>query len=204
MGTVGECSDRGDSDDCRELERVCVRAGADGRERNGFEIVLGCQPQRIFITGGEELWLTPTATPPYRTDGMDDPTGFEPVCVGDTSLTGWTAAELATLFQEAWSSRIVNGPINTPAPEEGGVRSVYDRVDVESGDVTTDGMYSSNHIPPQSCPMTSCTSRLLTATATHTPKPSTIGRSPVLAIRPKFAARPMAVNATTIMSCAKM
>lgn len=79
---------------------------------------------------------------------MDYPTGFETVCVGDTSLTGWTSADLTTLFQKAWPSGIVNSSVDTPAPEKRGVRSVYDRVDIETGDVATDGMYSDNHISP--------------------------------------------------------
>ena len=77
---------------------------------------------------------------------MDYPTGFETVCVGDTGLTGWTSADLTTLFQKARSSGIVNGSVDTSAPEKRGVRSVYERVDIESGDVATECMYSDNHI----------------------------------------------------------
>jgi hypothetical protein len=79
---------------------------------------------------------------------MDNPTGSETVCLGDTSLTGWTSADPTAFFEKLWPSGIVNGPVNTPTPEKGGVSGVYDHVDVESGDIAPDGMYSDNHIPP--------------------------------------------------------
>jgi hypothetical protein len=54
----------------------------------------------------------------------------------------------------------------------------------------------------QSWPITSCTSRLLTETVTHTPSPSRIGRRPVDAILRRLADRPMAVSATMIRNSA--
>lgn len=96
--------------------------------------MLGRQAKGRLVTGGQELGLTPIATLPDWADGMDDPAGIEIVGVGDTSLTGRAATNLATFFQQAWSGGMVNGCINATTPEKRGIGSVYDRVGENTGE----------------------------------------------------------------------
>ncbi len=79
-----------------------------------------------------------TAAPPYRADGVNDMVGRQPVSGGDFRSSTFTAAKESAFLEQAIAGRPVNRTVDTATAEQGLVRGIDDRVDLDPGDVALD------------------------------------------------------------------
>ena len=132
--------DGGYSDCGRLVERISVNAGADGWECHASEVVLPGDLQRLSIAGREKFDFAFVAAVPYWPYGVDNTARRQIVPLGKLCVSGFAAAQGATLLQQAGTGRAVNGTIDTSASEQGGVGRIDDRIDLQRGDVGLNGL----------------------------------------------------------------
>jgi hypothetical protein len=95
--------------------------------------------ERAPVTRSQQFLLVVGATSPYRPDGVDDVTRGKAKPGRDFGITRSAAAEGSARVQKLWTGGIVDSAVYTASPEEGIVRGVYDRTDIESRDIGADG-----------------------------------------------------------------
>ena len=77
-----------------------------------------------------------------RANGMDDVACWKPMAARHFRLPDLAAAQLAAFLKETWPCGYLNGPVHAAATEQGFVRGVHDRVNVQFGDVALTDLHS--------------------------------------------------------------
>jgi hypothetical protein len=126
----------GDARRALEGEAVDARRdrGKGDRVEGGFRGQLEAAPVGAF----ERRILTAGAAPPDRPDRMNDVARLQVVPGRDLGRARRRAAERPGLFEESRSGRAVDRAVDATAAQEGRVRGVDDRFDVERGDIRAD------------------------------------------------------------------
>src|SRR5262249_42119854 len=128
-----------------QLDRIAVDAGADAREGQRGEAVLGGELDGGAIARGEEVGLTLAAATPDRADRVNHVSRGEAIASRDPGLTGSAATEATTLLQELRPRRAMDGAVHPPSAQQRGIGRVDDGMHRERGDVSAGGAKSGGH-----------------------------------------------------------
>lgn len=97
----------------RAIGRKAIRAGADGGESNRLNLMRHGQLQAIAITGGKQIVFIVFPIAPDGSGGMDDMFGWKLMTAGDLGISGVAAAKPSAFFQKSFTSRAMNGAIDS-------------------------------------------------------------------------------------------
>src|SRR5258708_6346891 len=123
------------SDLRRRLDRVTVDSATDGRKGDGADPMRECHLQAAPIARGQKIRFAPRPAAPYRTHGVDDVPGREPVTARDLRITRRAAAEQTAFGEQLRTGGTMDRTVDTSSAEEGRIGGVDDGVDGERGDV---------------------------------------------------------------------
>src|SRR5439155_21733456 len=124
-----------DRDLRRLLDRIAIRAAADGRKGDAADPMLQCELQAISIAGGQKFRLPSLPAVPDRSDGVNDVARRQSVAAGDARLAGGASADGAAFLEQLRPGSAMNRAVHPAATQKGRVRSVDDRVHREFRDV---------------------------------------------------------------------
>ena len=79
-------------------------------------------------------------------DGVDDSTCLEAICAGYSSLASRALTNPAAFFEKLWPSGVVYSPVYASTSKKRHICGIHNRINIEIGYVSTDSMYSSNHL----------------------------------------------------------
>lgn len=131
LGRALECfSDFPEGNSARPVHRKTVGACADRWKRNpGYSAFPG-NLETTPVTAGQEFLLPVLSPAPDRTNGVDHPSGRKPIAFRDFRVSGLATAERAAFGEQFRACGPVNGPINTAAAQQGGIRRIDDGLDL--------------------------------------------------------------------------
>ena len=86
-------------------------------------------------------------TVPYRSNRVKNPLGVQAKARGGFGLAGRAAAQGAAGVQQAWAGSPMDGSVHATTAQQRAVGSIYDRIHVLRGDISTDdGEFSHKHV----------------------------------------------------------
>ena len=120
--------------------RIAVGAGADGGERHRLGAELVGHLEAAAVAALEQAGLARAPALPDGPDGVDHEPGRQVERRRGLGVAEGAAPEAPARLDQLGAGGPVDGPVDTPAPQERGVGRVDDRVDVLGGDVAQDDL----------------------------------------------------------------
>ena len=107
---------------CCRLGGISVDAGADRGECDRGQIVLGCNLQRLAVTGSKKIRLPTFSAMPDGTNSVNYILGRQPVPFSNLRLTRFAASKGDAFQEKARPSRPMDGAIDASTAQKRGVR----------------------------------------------------------------------------------
>ncbi len=125
-------------DVCGTFHRKPICAGTDRWKSECSDGVLCGDGKATPVATCQEFVFISVTVTPDRTDGMNDPFGWQPVTFGDFGLARGPSAQFSAFFQHFGPGCAVDCSINSAPAQQCCVRRINNRVDLLPGDVTFD------------------------------------------------------------------
>ncbi len=120
---------------CRLLKRKTVGAAADGGKGNGGEHILCGNLHTAAIAVCQQGMFVIAASPPLRSDGMDNMLCRQVESRGENSLANRTTAYLFADSQQFRTGGSMDSPINSATAEQAAVCRINNGINFKCGDI---------------------------------------------------------------------
>ncbi len=127
---------------CCLLNRETVGAAADSGKGNGGEHIPCGNLHTAAIAVCQQGMFIIAASPPLRTDSMDNMPGGQVESRGENSLASCTTAYLSADSQQFRTGGSMDSPINPATAKQAAVCRIDDGIDVKCGDIR---LYKGDH-----------------------------------------------------------
>ena len=116
-------------------DRITIRATTDGWESDRLDFILNRKLQRIPITIDQDLTLMVFSSSPNWANRVNYEPGRQTISPSNLRFTGLATADRPAFCEQVSASGAMNRAIDSSSTEKRRIRRVYNRIDIELGNV---------------------------------------------------------------------